>query len=213
MGQRREPRKEIRLPVRIFGTDAQGRTFSENVFTVDVSREGARLSGVQAQIKPGEIIGLTHGKNKGHFTVRWTGQAGQIGLANAKPGRWDWDLPLPETGPDPFGHQKQGGERRKYPRLRCVASVELQAEGEGAPIRAKAGDLSLGGCFVEMPIPLRAGTKLKVGLWIKDTKLLANAKVVSSRPGFGIGIEFSDMPAEAGARLKDFLQGLTRIPM
>jgi hypothetical protein len=36
MGQRREARKEVRLPVRIFGTDAAGRTFSENVFTVDV---------------------------------------------------------------------------------------------------------------------------------------------------------------------------------
>ena len=50
MGQRREPRKELKVPVRIFGTDVNGKTFSENLFTVNVSREGAKLEGVRPPI-------------------------------------------------------------------------------------------------------------------------------------------------------------------
>jgi hypothetical protein len=74
MGKRREPRKPVELPVRIFGTDASGKIFSENVTTLDVSQRGARLGGVRAQIKVDEIIGVTHGKNKVHFRVKWAGK-------------------------------------------------------------------------------------------------------------------------------------------
>src|SRR5713226_4326650 len=114
MGQRREPRKEIRLPVRIFGTDDHGRVFSENVFTVDISRGGAKLTGVQSQVKPGEIIGMAHERSKGRFLVKWAGQPhtpqeGQIGLQNASPEKFTWDFPLPDSAIDEFG--QQSGER------------------------------------------------------------------------------------------------------
>ena len=46
MGTRRELRKKVVLSVRIFGTDATGRIFSESVSTVNVSYEGAMLNGV-----------------------------------------------------------------------------------------------------------------------------------------------------------------------
>ena len=51
MGKRREPRKPIEVPVRIFGTDSGGKIFSENVTTVDVSHSGAKLGGVRARVK------------------------------------------------------------------------------------------------------------------------------------------------------------------
>ena len=90
MGQRREPRKEVKVPVRIFGTDVNGKTFSENLFTVNVSREGAKLEGVRPPIKVGETIGMVHGQSKGRFCVKWVGepgtaQEGQIGLQNVSP--------------------------------------------------------------------------------------------------------------------------------
>lgn len=218
MGQRREPRKTVSLPVRIFGTDVHGRPFSENVSTLNVSRDGAALSGVQAEIKVGEIIGLTYGKNKGRFRVTWVGQPatpqiGRVGLLNVSPAKPLWDFPLPEPSLDEFRRHSMGAERRKHTRLKCVNSVELQPGGAAAPIWGKAVDLSMGGCFVEMPIPLPVGTKLKLGLWVKETKLWATAKVVNSRPGFGIGIEFTEMSPEDAERLKQFLQGMTRIPL
>ena len=218
MGQRREPRTQIRLPVRIFGTDQDGRPFSENVFTIDVSREGARLQGVQARIKVGEIIGLSHGTNKGRFRVKWTGQIGsaaqgQIGLQNNDPRKALWTVALPEPKIDSYGRQSKAAERRLHPRLKSTNSVELHPDGQAAPIWGKASDLSLGGCFVEMPMPLKVGTSIKVGLWIKESKLWVTGKVVNSRPGFGIGVQFTAMTSEDADRLRTFLQSITRLPL
>ena len=50
MGKRREPRKEIQVPVRIFGTDSRGKMFSANALTVNVSHQGLELSGVECQL-------------------------------------------------------------------------------------------------------------------------------------------------------------------
>lgn len=218
MGQRREPRKDLTVPVRIFGTDANGRPFSENVSTLNISRQGAKLSGLQAKIKSGEIVGLAYGTIKGRFCVKWTGAVGtpsqgQAGVQNIAPEKPFWDFPLPGPGLDEYGRASRGSERRSHPRLKCVNSVELYPEGDSAKVWGKASDLSLGGCFVEMPMPLKEGTKLKVVLWVKDEKLLAKGKVVSSRPGFGIGIQFSELTPEDTARLKQFLQSITRLPI
>jgi len=217
MGQRREPRTQISLPVRIFGTDVNGRLFSENVMTVDISREGACLDGVKAEIKAGEIVGLTQGTNKGRFTVMWVGQQGspqqgKIGLQNLAPQKPLWDMVL-TSGADAFAHQSKGAERRLHPRVKTMNSVELHPNGQSAPIWGKAADLSLGGCFIEMPIPLTKGTLLKVGLWINERKLWLSGKVVNSRPGFGIGIQFTEVAREDLERMRQFLQGLSRLPL
>ena len=134
MGQRREPRKEVKVPVRIFGTDVNGKTFSENLFTVNVSREGAKLEGVRPIIKVGESIGMAHGQSKGRFCVKWVGepgtaQEGQVGLQNLSPEKSIWDFPLPAPGLDEYGRHSMGTERRKYTRLKCVNSIELHPTG------------------------------------------------------------------------------------
>jgi len=223
MGKRREPRQQVRLPVRIFGTDANGRAFSENVFTADVSRQGARLVGVRSQVKMGEVIGMSHGANKGRFAVRWVGaagteRAGEMGLLNATPDKSLWSLLLEPPRADTFAGPRitrpaTGAERRQSARLKCVNSVQLQPEGESAPIWGKAIDLSVGGCFIEMPIPLRQGTRLKIGIWIKEVKLWASGKVVSSRPGFGIGVQFTSMSAQDTELLLQYLKSITQLPL
>jgi PilZ domain len=217
------------LPVRIFGTDAEGQLFSENVFSFDISPQGARLDGVKAKIKEGEIIGVTYGKNKGRFTVKWAGkdgtsQAGQLGLVTVTPEKNLWDAPLPSAGVDTYveptvrgdrrqGERRNAGERRDTARLKCVLSVQIQPEGQSAPIWGKAVDMSMGGCFIEMPIPLQKGTKVKIGIWINDNKLRASGRVVSSRPGFGIGVQFSEISQMEADQLRDFLKSITQIPM
>jgi len=64
-----------------------------------------------------------------------------------------------------------------------------------------------------MPIPLAKGTSLKVGLWINERKLWLSGKVVNSRPGFGIGIQFTEVAREDLERVRQFLQGLSRLPL
>src|SRR5258708_1318820 len=70
MGRRRELRREIQTPVRIFGTDSSGQVFSTKAITVNVSQQGIELSGVEPRLSLDEIIGLIYGKNRVHFRVK-----------------------------------------------------------------------------------------------------------------------------------------------
>jgi hypothetical protein len=208
MGNRREPRDEKSLPVRIFGTDADGRIFSEKVTTVNVSRRGVQVSGVKANLRLGETVGLSHNQSKSHFLVKWIGQAGtaragHVGLLNVNAEKPFWDFPLPAPGPDSF--QPGALERRKHKRVRCTTSVELHPEG-AALVWGKASDLSIGGCYIEMAIPLSQGTKLKVGIWTGEKKWWTAGKVTNSTPGFGFGIQFTETTAKDVQLLADFLK-------
>jgi hypothetical protein len=215
MGKRREPRKDIKVPVRIFGTDSAGQIFSEKVFTANVSRHGVELVGVIAQPNVSEIIGLTYGQVKSHFRVMWVGQAGtpklgHIGLLNLSPEKALWDFPLP--GPSVDGTARDAHDRRAHPRMKCSNSVEVHVGIQDTPIRARIADMSLGGCFVEMSNPLPKGSEMRLGIWVKETKLWAKGKVITSTPGYGIGVQFLEMSEPDRAQLKQFLDSLVRIP-
>jgi hypothetical protein len=214
MGKRSEPRKEIRVPVRIFGTDSAGQIFSEKVFTVNVSRHGVELNGVQAQPNIDEIIGLTHGNTKVHFRVRWVGQPGtpklgHIGLLNLSPEKVLWDFPLP--GPTVDATKRDAHDRRVNPRVRSGSSVEVHLPQQEAPIRARIGDISVGGCFVEMPNPLPPGSYVRLDFWLKEKKLSAMGKVITSTPGYGNGVQFTEMLESDKTVIRDFVNSVTRI--
>lgn len=206
MGQRREPRISKRLEVRIFGTDSSGKIFSQVVHTVDVSRHGARVYGVHSPVKVGETVGLSFGENKGHFRVQWVGSintptANHVGLLNLNHERPLWDMQFPEA-PDTFNFAKR--DRRQSPRVKCAISIEL-CSSAAATMRARASDLSMGGCFVEMPSPLAIGTQLQLVLWLGNTKLRLEGEVASSAPGFGIGIRFLQISPENRNTLESYV--------
>ena len=211
MGKRREPRKTAQVPVRIFGTDAEGRVFSEKVTTATVSKSGVRLDGVRARLKVEEVVGITYGTTKIHFRVKWVGEpgtpsAGAVGLVNLTPERPIWDFPLPHGEIDTFREDSRG-ERRSSPRVKCSVSVELRSEN-GSPTWAKASDLSIGGCFVEMPIPMKQGTRFEITLWISGTKVKLQATAVSSAPGYGIGIKFLEVSTKDREIMQGFIKTL-----
>jgi hypothetical protein len=214
MATRRQTRKEVTLSVRVYGTDANGRPFSECVSTVNVSLEGAMIEGIHRPIKAGEVIGLSYGKNKARFRVQWVGQPGTVqqgrmGIQNVIPGNCVWDVPLPQTGVDEQGRTLAAP--RPQPRMKCSTSAELRPLGE-APVWSKIGDISEGGCFVEMMIPLKPGTRLKISLWLKNDKVAAEGVVANSRPGFGVGIRFTEMSPQDIERLRQFVKSLVSIP-
>ncbi len=212
MGSRCEPRKEAVVPVRIFGTDREGKVFSENVSTVDISHHGVKLRGVRASLKLDEIIGLTYGKNKGHFRVKWTGTPGTAaqgtaGLLNLSPEKPLWDFLLPQSGVDAF-LARRNTERRRWPRVKCSISAELRLAGGAPVIWGKASDLSQGGCFIEIPIPLSADTRFDIALWLGETKLPLHGQVASVAPGFGNGVRFLNLSAESQEHLRGFIDSI-----
>ena len=209
MGINNEPRKAIEVPVRVFGTDRDGKPFSENLTTVDVSLRGAKLKGLKANLQVDEIIGLTYRKNKSHFRVKWIGTPGTatdglMGLLNLNPGKPLWDFPVSEAETEPVAIEPLG-ERRRWPRAKCSVSVALHPPGQ-AVIWGKASDLSEGGCFIEMAIPLHKGTAFDIALWLGEGKLHLQGEVVSVQPGFGNGVRFLGLTAEHQTHLRRFIE-------
>ncbi len=210
MGRRSQPRKQIAVPVRIFGTDSQGQVFSEKAQTVCVSRSGAELVGIQARLNIDEIVGLTYGTNRVHFRVKWIGspgtsRAGHVGLLNIAPEKPLWDFPLPTEAPDNF--LLGSVERRKDARYRSQNSIEIHIEG-GASLRGTIADLSLGGCYVEIPLQLQPGAKLKLALWIGQSKVQATAVVAHRTPGVGAGLKFVEISEPDRDVIRKFLESL-----
>ncbi len=210
MGQRGEPRKDVEVPVRIFGTDKTGAVFSQKAVTVNVSRNGVELAGVGPQLAIDEIVGLSYGNNRGHFRVKWVGapnspKAGRVGLLNIAPGKPLWDFPLDASCPDPY--QPGSVERRQSPRYRCQLSIEIHIQN-GASFWGNLSDLSIAGCYVEMPIPLEAGTRLRLGIWFGQDRVWANGEVAHRTPGFGVGVRFTEISEADRDRVRTYLDSL-----
>lgn len=198
--------------MRVFGTDRAGKIFSENLTAVEVSLKGARIKGLKAQVKVDEVVGVTSGKNKVHFRVKWVGEAGtpsegEAGLLNLSPEKPFWDMPLPHPVVDNF-QSGAATERRRSARVKCEISVEMHPVAEPV-IWGKAADLSQGGCFVEMPIPLKVGTKVEIALWLGSSKLRLKGEVVSASPGFGNGVRFAEISPQDQEFLQKHVQSLS----
>ena len=98
MPKRREKRTVVPLTVRIWGLDRNGKLFSQNVKTVDITSSGARLHGVKAPVDPGFVVGLECDGMKSRFIVTWVGEQGssregQVGLRSTENGIWNIVIP------------------------------------------------------------------------------------------------------------------------
>jgi len=95
LGNRRDPRIDLALPVLLTGTDVGGRPLDQRVFTVNISRRGALLEGVHGMLRPGDKISLSRLQHREEFRVAWVGEddtpaAGQIGVAAVDPNTSFW---------------------------------------------------------------------------------------------------------------------------
>lgn len=95
---RRERRVTVPISVRLWGLDCEGKVFSQNVKTLDIATNGARLFGVTASLERGFIVGLQCGNMRARFMVMWVGEKGssregQVGLRAAQNGIWSVALP------------------------------------------------------------------------------------------------------------------------
>ena len=95
---RRERRVTVPISVRLWGLDREGKVFSQNVKTLNIATNGARLFGVTAALERGFIVGLQCGNMRARFMVMWVGEKGssregQIGLRASENGIWSVALP------------------------------------------------------------------------------------------------------------------------
>jgi hypothetical protein len=69
--RRREQRTRRDLPLMVWGVDAHGERFLQEARARDISLCGALLTGLDADLKSGDVIGILFGKKKARYRVVW----------------------------------------------------------------------------------------------------------------------------------------------
>jgi hypothetical protein len=205
-----EPRLTVDLPIRIWGMSAEGRPFSQHARAHNISSEGALISGVESELKVGDVIGVQFEEKKTRCTVIWAMNTGpikknEIGIRLVADQECPWKSRLPTDG---SGAAVDPSNRRRFHRHKVSLPLEIRDERINTPIRINATDVSGNGCYIESMQPLSKGTVLRVDFWLDNDHFKISAVVRTCDPGVGNGIEFTGMPTENKARLQAYLDGI-----
>jgi CheY-like chemotaxis protein len=102
--------------------------------------------------------------------------------------------------------------RRMQIRYACRLGAEVYRQGVSVPHRCCLTDLSSGGCYLEVALPFPKGSPLEIVVRTYEMKLHLRGKVLTSHPGYGMGVAFEldSQPEQANLRkLMDFVASTT----
>jgi len=209
-GQQPESRVTVDLPVRMWGMTADGHPFSQHARAQNISSEGALLSGVENELKVGDVIGVQCDDKKTRCTVIWVMNTGpikknQVGVKLLADQECPWKTYLPIQGATVA---VLPGNRRRWPRHKISFPIELRDERVNTPMRINATDVSGNGCYVETILPLPVGTTLRVDFYLENQRIKISAVIRTCDPGVGNGIEFTGMPLDGKQQLQAYLDGI-----
>ena len=100
---------------------------------------------------------------------------------------------------------------RRYPRVHLPKGMPVAWEHLGRRKVSIVGVLAVGGLFIATQQPPPVGDVIKLVLELPGGDVRARALVRDSRPGKGMGIEFTAMGQDARARLTRLMKTLTRV--
>jgi hypothetical protein len=209
-GKQPESRITVDLPVRMWGMSAEGRPFSQHARAQNISSEGALLSGVENELKVGDVIGVQCDDKKTRCTVIWVMNTGpikknQVGVKLLADQECPWKTYLPIEGATV---SVLPSNRRRWPRHKITFPIELRDERINTPMRINATDVSGNGCYVETILPLPIGTTLRVDFYLENQHIKISALIRTCDPGVGNGIEFTGMPLEGKQQFQAYLDGI-----
>jgi hypothetical protein len=95
-----------------------------------------------------------------------------------------------DSASEASGIERRQSERRRQPRFPFTAAVEAIEPQSHARISARTSALGLGGCYVDTMNPFAVGTVIKIRLTKDTVTFEADAKVIFSQPGMGMGVVF-----------------------
>ncbi len=96
-------------------------------------------------------------------------------------------------------------DRRRTPRYPFVATAEVVERSSGTPMRARVSDLSLYGCYLDMPNPLPSGTRVLVKIFTETDFFESDASVLYSQANLGMGLAFRDLKSHFLPTLQKWL--------
>jgi hypothetical protein len=98
--RRHEPRVRAELCVQLSGIDAQGGAFTDMVLATSLSRAGALLTKVRAELRCGDLVAIDHGGRHAYFRIVWalksrTLDGMQVAIHKLKSQPCPWEEMLP----------------------------------------------------------------------------------------------------------------------
>jgi hypothetical protein len=99
-------------------------------------------------------------------------------------------------------------DRRFHRRYTVQVQIELRQEGNDVPMRLATTDLSRGGCYIELIMPLPIGTHIQATLWLNDHPILIQGRVVTCHPQYGNGMMFEKFEGQAEQLLHQYLDSI-----
>jgi hypothetical protein len=96
-------------------------------------------------------------------------------------------------------------ERRRSTRIPFVASAEIIDEAENTRSASEVSDLSLHGCFVQLPNPFPEGTPVTIEIYKDEDFVETPATVVFFQPKRGMGLTFTGMEPQFASVLKKWI--------
>lgn len=100
--RRHEARTEADLEVVVWGIDARGERFVEQGRARDISLSGALVSGLNSDLRSGDVIGILYAGKKARYRVVWVRFGGptnkiQAAVQRMEPDSCPWQHLLPIT--------------------------------------------------------------------------------------------------------------------
>jgi hypothetical protein len=103
-------------------------------------------------------------------------------------------------------------DRRRHARYTVHVPIEILPEDSDLPLRCETTDLSRGGFYIRLPVPLPVGIRLQATLWLDGCPIVIRGLIVTRHPEFGNGIMFVDFEGQGQAEvlLQRYLDGIAR---
>ena len=103
--RRQEPRTSVDLVLTVWGVDTQGERFAQEAHARDISMSGALLTGIDAELRSGDVVGILYGLRKARFRVVWVrydeaGDKMQVAVHRVEPDTCPWRELLVEESAD-----------------------------------------------------------------------------------------------------------------
>jgi hypothetical protein len=96
-------------------------------------------------------------------------------------------------------------ERRRSLRIPFAASAEIIDEAENTCSTSQVSDLSLHGCFVQLPNPFPEGTSVTIEIYKDEDFVEIPATVAYFMPKRGMGLTFTGTAPQFAAILKKWI--------
>src|SRR2546428_9325678 len=152
MEHQTETSLKLDLLVRIWGM-AEGPPFSQNVHTQQIRRRGAKLSGLEHHLAPGDVIGVQLGDKQSRGTGMWVIDAGQpqkidagIEILEAQPCPWEQELAKQEQPAAVAQPELRPRDLRRFYPHRGPFSIQIVVATRGSRTRNQGTGIS-GRCW------------------------------------------------------------------